>query len=91
MVAIPLPKISAIGIIAVAGVIVIVVAAASMSIVGVRPYGVQTILAQIEREDSVLCGKFGMAAATQQFSDCLTDLTDLRRRHVDLLTAWKWI
>jgi hypothetical protein len=91
MVAIPLPKISAIGIIAVAGVIVILVAAASISIFGVRPYGEQTILAQIEREDRVLCGKFGMAAATQQFSDCVTDLTDLRHRHVDMLTAWKWI
>ena len=91
MVAIPRPKISAIGIIAVAGVIVIVVAAASISIFGVRPYGEQTILAQIEREDRVLCGKFGMAAATQQFSDCVTDLTDLRHRHVDMLTAWKWI
>jgi hypothetical protein len=89
MVAISRPKISATGIIAVAGVIVIVVAAASISSVGFRPYGEQTILAQIEREDSILCGKFGLAA--QQFSDCMIDLTDLRRRHVEMLTAWEWI
>jgi hypothetical protein len=91
MVAIPRPKISAIGIIVVAGVTAIVVAAASISIAGIRPYGEQTILAQIAREDSILCSKFGLAAATQQFSDCLSELTDLRHRHVDMLTARGWL
>jgi hypothetical protein len=91
MVAIPRPKISAVGIIVVAGVTAIVVAAASISIAGIRPYGEQTILAQIAREDSILCSKFGLAAATQQFSDCLSELTDLRHRHVDMLTARGWL
>jgi hypothetical protein len=91
MVAVPRFKISAIGIIAVVGVIVIAVSAASISSAGIRPFGEQEILAQIAREDSVLCGKFGLAAATQQYSDCLTDLTDLRHRHVAMLTAWAWL
>jgi hypothetical protein len=91
MVAIPRLKISASAIIVVAGVAAIAVVAASISIAGIRPYGEQTILAQIAREDSILCGKFGLAAATQQFFDCLSELTDLRHRHVDMLTAWGWL
>jgi hypothetical protein len=58
---------------------------------GLRPYGEQAILAQIEREDGALCGKFGIAVTTPTFSDCLTDLADLRRRHVELLTAYGWL
>ena len=89
MVAIRRPNSAAIWVSAAAGVLVIV--AGSLSAAGTRPYGEQSILDQIDREDSVLCGKFGIAAATQKFSDCLIDLAELRQRHVDLLTAWGWL
>lgn len=58
---------------------------------GIRPYGEQAILEQIDREDSALCGKFGLAIGTSQFSDCMIALADLRKRHVDLLTSYSWL
>ena len=89
MVAVLRRNTAAIWVITAAGVLVIV--AVSLSAAGIRPYGEQAILNQIEHEDSALCGKFGFAAATQKFSDCLIDLADLRQRHVDLLNAWGWL
>ena len=73
------------------GVGVIMIVAASISVSGMRPYGEQAILEQIDHEDSALCSKFGLATATPQFSDCLIDLADLRQRHVDMLTGWGWL
>jgi hypothetical protein len=78
-----------IGIIAGVGVFIIVMAVLSAS--GMRPFGEQTILEQIDHEDSALCSKFGIAAATPKFSDCLIDLAALRQRHVDMLTGWGWL
>jgi hypothetical protein len=69
----------------------LIVVAGAFRVSGVRPYGEQSILVQIEHEDSALCGKFGIAVATQEFSDCLTDLVNLRQRHVELLTAYGWL
>ena len=83
------PNIVAIWAIAAAG--MIAVAAVSLSVAGIRPYGEQAILDQIDREDSILCSKFGLATATQKFSDCLIDLADLRQHHVDMLTGWGWL
>ena len=91
MVAIPTPSniTAAFRIIAAVGVFIIMMAALSAS--GMRPFGEQTILEQIDHEDSALCSKFGLATATPQFSDCLIDLADLRQRHVDMLTGWGWL
>ena len=89
MVAVRRPNSAAIGITAAAGVLVIVMI--SLSVAGTRPYGEQAILDQIQREDSALCSKLGIAPATQKFPDCLIDLADLRQRHVDLLNAWGWL
>ena len=74
---------------AAAGTLVIV--AVLLSNAGIRPYVAQAMRDQIEREDSALCGKFGLAAAPQKLSDCLIDLADLRQRHVDLLNVWGWL
>jgi hypothetical protein len=58
---------------------------------GVRPYGEQAILEQIDREDSALCGKLGVAVGTSQFADCMIALADLRQHHVDLLSSYSWL
>jgi hypothetical protein len=90
MVAIPAPS-NTIAICVTLGVGVIMIVAASISVSGMRPYGEQAILEQIDHEDSALCSKFGLATAMPQFSDCLIDLADLRQRHVDMLTGWGWL
>ena len=69
----------------------LIVVAGAVRISGVRPYGEQAILAQIEHEDGALCGKFGIAVATLKFSDCVADLADLRKRHAELLAAYTWL
>jgi hypothetical protein len=91
MVAIPEPSstTAVIRIIAAAGAFIIMIAAFSAS--GMRPFGEQTILEQIDHEDSDLCVRFGIALATPKFSDCLIDLADMRQRHVDMLTGWGWL
>ena len=79
------------------GSITIVLGVAVMSLAmaiaaaGVRPYGEQTILAQIDHEDSALCGQFGLTARTSQLADCMIALADLRQRHADLLTSYSWM
>ena len=55
---------------------------------GVRPCGEQAVLEQIDHEDSVLCGRFGLAARTPEFADCMIALADLRQRQVDLLASY---
>ena len=69
----------------------LIVIGGAVRISGVRPYGEQAILVQIAHEDRALCDKFGIAIAAQKFSDCLTDLADLRQRHVELLAAYGWL
>jgi hypothetical protein len=58
---------------------------------GVRPYGEQAILEQIDHEDSVLCDKFGFAASTPKFADCMLDLAGIRQSHLDLLRSFSWL
>jgi hypothetical protein len=58
---------------------------------GVRPYGEQAILEEVDREDGALCVNFRFAVGTSQFADCMIALADLRQRHVDLLTAYSWL
>ena len=58
---------------------------------GVRPYGEQAILEQIDHEDSALCDKFGFAARTPKFADCMLDLAGLRQSHLDLLRSYSWL
>jgi hypothetical protein len=58
---------------------------------GMRPYGEQAILQQIDHEDSALCQKFGFLVTTPLFADCMLALADLRQRHVDLLVANSWL
>jgi hypothetical protein len=69
----------------------LIVIGGAVRISGVRPYGEQAILAQIEQEDHALCDKFGIAIAAPKFSECLSDLADLRQRHVELLAAFGWL
>jgi hypothetical protein len=76
---------------AIAAIGLLIVVGGAVRISGLRPYGEQAILAQIEHEDGALCGKFGIAVATQKFSDCLADLADLRQRHAELLAAYAWL
>ncbi len=68
----------------------VLVLAAIIPSAGVRPYGEQALLAQIDTDNAALCGKFGFGAATPQLADCMRDLTDLRRRHVELLADNSW-
>lgn len=56
-----------------------------ISATGMRPFGEAVMQKQIEREDSQLCQKFGMQAETQKFLDCMSDLGDLRDRHLQLV------
>ena len=72
--------------------IFIVAAVLSLGVVlpaaGIRPYGEQAILEQIDHEDTALCGRLGLAIRTSQFADCMIMLADLRQQHVDLLTSY---
>ena len=70
------------------GILILIIA---IKLSGVRPYGEQAILIQIEHEDSALCDKFGLNKGTQAFANCLLDLADLRRKHIDLLVAYSWL
>ena len=80
---------------ALAGIVLAVAVVLSLGVAirasGVRPYGEQAILGQIDREDKALCVKFRFAAGTSQFTDCMIALADLRQRHVDLLTSYSWL
>lgn len=58
---------------------------------GIRPFGEQAILQQIDHEDAALCETFGFAARTPRSTDCMLALTDLRQRHVDLLRSYSWL
>jgi hypothetical protein len=69
----------------------LVAAAVISSTDSIRPYGEQAILAQIEQEDTSLCAKLGVAAATPQFDVCVRDLADLRQHHLDLLRSHFWL
>jgi hypothetical protein len=77
------------------GLIFMVAVVLSLSVVipvaGIRPYGEQAILEQIDHEDSAFCAKFEFAIKTSQFADCMIALADLRQRHVDLLTSYSWL
>jgi hypothetical protein len=54
-------------------------------IVGYSPYGQKAMEQQIDRDDSSLCAKLGLASGTQRGVECKTALADLRRRHEVLL------
>ena len=56
-----------------------------ISATGMRPFGEAEMQKQIEREDSQLCEKFGMQAEPQKFLGCMSDLADLRDRHVNMV------
>jgi hypothetical protein len=58
---------------------------------GMRPYGEQAILRQIDQEDGALCQRFGFLVTAPQFTDCILALADLRQRHVELLVANSWL
>ena len=64
---------------------------AALSSSGIRPYGEGAILERIAAEDSALCAKFGIAAASQGFEQCMSDLAELRQRHVQLLREYELI
>lgn len=52
---------------------------------GMRPFGEAEMQKQIEQEDSQLCQKFGIQAATDKFVGCMSDLADLRDRHLKMV------
>ena len=61
--------------------------AAVLPLMGVPMPGEPEIAAQIEREDSALCGKLGFAAGTRQAGECKAGLADLRVRHEKLISS----
>jgi hypothetical protein len=73
--------------------VVVPVAMATVALVVLLSYvagpvpGEQEIAAQIEREDSSLCGKLGFAVGTRQGGECRADLADLRRRHEKIIAS----
>jgi hypothetical protein len=71
--------------------VALVALAVAIPLSDVRPYGEQAILEQIDHEDSALCDKFGFAAKTPKFADCMLDLVDLRQSHLDLLRSYSWL
>ena len=64
---------------------------AALSTSGIRAYGEDAILKRISEEDGALCTKFGIAAASPKFSQCMTDLADLRQQHIRLLREYEWL
>jgi hypothetical protein len=65
--------------------------ALALQTLGERPYGGDAIAAQIEREGSDLCSKFGFAPDRTKFYDCMRELADLRTRHEGLVVAYSWL
>ena len=71
--------------VAIASAIVVILSlAVAIPLSGARPYGEQAILEQIDHEDSALCDKFGFAAKTPKFADCMLDLAGLRAESLGL-------
>ncbi|HEY2619054.1 MAG TPA: hypothetical protein VGI78_17065 [Acetobacteraceae bacterium] len=54
-------------------------------IVGYSSYGQSAMEQQIDRDDSSLCTKLGLASETPRGTECKTALADLRRQHELLL------
>ena len=52
--------------------------AVAIPLSGARPYGEQAIQEQIDHEDSALCDKFGFAARTPKFADCMLAISTRR-------------
>ena len=71
-----------------AGIAGALIACVIISVAGMRPPGEAEMLKQIELENSYLCGKFGMQAGTRKFQDCMSELTDLRRRHMEMVAYY---
>ena len=66
----------------------VVIACVAISVTGVRPPGEAEMLKRINLEDSDLCEKFGLRAESPRFSDCMSDLKDLRRRHLEMVSTY---
>ena len=64
---------------------------AALSSSGIRPYGEDAILERVTAEDSALCTKFGISRGSQGFEQCMSDLANLRQRHVELLKGYQLI
>ena len=67
----------------------VVIACVVIFVSGARPPGEAEMLNRIELEDSNLCGKFGLRAGSQEFSDCMSDLVALRKRHLDMVASYE--
>ena len=72
-------------------IVVVFALAVAIPLSGARPYGEQAILEFIDHEDGTLCYKFGFAANTPEFADCMLDLAGLRQRHVELVRSYSWL
>ncbi len=73
-----------------AGITAVVIAGVLISAADIRPLGEAEMLKQIELEDSYLCEKLGIKVNTRRFWDCMSDLSDLRKRHMAMVTAYEF-
>ena len=73
---------------ALAGLAAVLATYVAISVSGIRPPGESEMLKQIELEDSYLCEKFGMQRGTPSFWDCMSELADLRKRHMAMMAAY---
>jgi hypothetical protein len=71
-----------------AGITAVLIACTLISVIGMRPPGEAEMLKKIKLEDSYLCEKFGLQAETRRFWDCMLDLSDLRKRHMEMVAAY---
>jgi hypothetical protein len=69
-------------------VVIAAIACGLLVYIGGPVYGQQDIAAQIERDDSALCNKFGFARGTPRAGECVADLAELRRRHERLIAPY---
>lgn len=71
-----------------AGISAVLIAGVIITVTGIRPPGESEILKQIDREDSQLCSKFGMTTGTEMFQDCMLELVNMRKRHMEMVASY---
>jgi len=54
-------------------------------LIGYPPYGQEAVDRQMDRDEELLCAKFGFADGTPQARDCKAELAKLRRRQEQLV------
>ena len=72
------------------GISAVLITGVTISATGMRPFGEAEMLRQIDREDSQLCGQFGMTGGTERYRGCMRDLAALRQRHLEMVASYNW-